>query len=216
MGELIEFRKDQADVWSDSGEPPDEAPPEPPRLRLLMLPILLFLDLLAAALAILCRPLPGSIALGGAMALWVGLRDLVRLDSGWSLMVGLLIWLIAHVCGHDFDRIIRLLEEGEATVMRAVTARSARAGRLLHLVLYLYVATVPGLLLAVVTGALPLPRWVPPSLKSGLEIGTAYPWLVALGAVPLAILAVVMRQRWHPIARHATIDGRRRKLTLAA
>jgi hypothetical protein len=213
MGELIEFRKDRAEVWSDSGELPDEAPADSPRLRLLMLPILLFLDALAAVLAIICRPVAASIAGAGALVLWVGLRDVVGFDSFWTLLICLGLWLVAHVLGHDLDRLFRLLEAREAGLMRAAGTVSPALGRAVHLVLYLYAALVPGTVLLLLTGALRLPRWVPESLHSVLDF-TALPILIA--ALPLAVTAIVTRYRWHPIARHATLAGNRRKLTLAA
>ncbi len=215
MGELIEFRKDRKEVWSDSGEDlPEEESVDSPRLRLLMLPILLFLDVLAAFLALMCRPISGCIALFGGLALWVGLRDLIRLDPFWSLIAGLGIWLLAHALDYDLDWLIRYLETEEAELMRSISARSKALGRVLHLTLYLYVALAPGLVLALATGVLRLPNWVPPSLHGNLAPDAGLP--VLLAALPLAVTAIAMRYRWHPIARHATLDGRRRKLTLAA
>jgi hypothetical protein len=214
MGELIEFRKDRGEVWSDTGEPVEPPPEDASRLRLLLLPILLFLDALAALLALLCRPVAASLVLVGALGFWAGLRDGIGIAPGWSLGICLGLWVVAHFRDYDLDRLVRRLESGEAALMRAASARSVPFGRVLHVALYAYVAVVPGFVLALATGVLMMPHWLPESIRGPIQ--SVPPLGILLAAPPLAVTAIVMRYRWHPIARHVTPTGRRRKLTLAA
>ncbi|MEI9982064.1 MAG: hypothetical protein WDN69_01895 [Aliidongia sp.] len=215
MGELIEFKKGPGNVWDDAGEAfPDQESAESPKPGLMILPILLFLDGFSLVLALVCRPVAATpLVLGGAV-LWAGLRDLIGLGPSWALGVCLAGWLVAHFLNRNIDQLIKAIESGESALMRAATQRSAALGRVLHLVLYLYVAAAPIAFTALLTGALPAPSWLPHSLALPL---LAVPRLPALACALLpAAAAIATRYYWHPVARHATLLGGRRKFTVAA
>ena len=215
MGELIEFKKGPGNVWDDAGEAfPDEDTGESPRPGLMLLPILLFLDAFSLALALVCRPIAATPLILGGAALWAGLRDLLGLSPGWALGVCLAGWLGAHITGRNIDQLLKTIEGGEATLMRRATQRHAVLGRLLHLALYLYVAAAPVLAAALFAGWLHAPAWLPPSLR--LPPPTTPAWLLPALALLPAAAAVTTRYYWHPVARHATLLGGRRKFTVAA
>jgi hypothetical protein len=215
MGELIEFKKGQGDVWDDAGEAfPDEEGSDSPRPGLLILPILMFLDGFSLLLALVCRPIAATPLILGGAAVWAGLRDLLGLSPSWALWICLAAWLGAHIIGRNIDQLIKAIEGGEAALMRRATQRSATLGRLLHIGLYLYVAAAPVLAAALFTGWLPAPFWLPPALRLPPPASPA--WLLPALAFAPAGVAVATRYYWHPVARHATLWGGRRKFTVAA
>ena len=215
MGELIEFKKGQGDVWDDAGEAfPDEEGSDSPRPGLLILPILMFLDGFSLLLALVCRPIAATALVLGGAAAWAALRDLIGLSPSWALWLCLAAWLGAHIIGRNIDQLIKAIEGGETALMRRAAQRSATLGRLLHVALYLYVAAAPVRAAALFTGWLPAPAWLPPALRLPPPAGPA--WLLpALALLPAAV-AVATRYYWHPVARHATLWGGRRKFTVAA
>jgi hypothetical protein len=216
MGELIEFKKGPGNVWDDAEEAfPDEDAADSPRPGLLIMPILLFLDSFSLALALVCRPIAATLLVVAGAAIWAVLRDLLGLGALWALGLCLVAWLVAHFLGRNIDQLIKAIEAIEARLMRAAAQRHPALGRALHLALYLYVAAAPIVFTAVLTGALPAPSWLPPSLASPVQ--GIVPPLVALGLALLpAAAAVTTRYYWHPVARHATLLGGKRKFTVAA
>jgi hypothetical protein len=217
MGELIEFKKGPQNVWGDGGgPPPEEAEAESPRLRLLLLPIFAFLDALSLAIAFVCRPVAASFLMVLAALLWAGLRDGLGLGHSLALTLCLLAWLAAHFFAYDLDRLVKRIERAECGFLRRSYAIHPALGRVVHLALYAYVAVAPGVVLAVLMGLGGGASTLPASLRPTLTIGADHPILVLLAAIGLAIAAVTTRYRWHPVARHATILGSRRKLAIAA
>jgi hypothetical protein len=216
MGELIEFKKGPGNVWDDAGEAfPDEGAADSPKPGLLILPILLFLDGFSLVLALFCRPIAATLLIAGGAAIWAVLRDLIGIAAPWALVLCLVAWLIGHFLNRNIDQVIKAIEAGESAIMRAAAQRHAALGRALHLALYLYVAAAPIGFVALLTGALPAPSWLPPSL--GLPMIRAVPPLLALACALLpAAAAVATRYYWHPVARHATLLGGKRKFTVAA
>jgi hypothetical protein len=215
MGELIEFKKGPGNVWDDAGEAfPDQESAESPKPGLMILPILLFLDGFSLVLALVCRPVAATpLVLGGAV-LWAALRDLLGLGPSWALGLCLAGWLVAHFLNRNIDQLIKAIESGESALMRAATQHHAALGRVLHLALYIYVAAAPIAFTALLTGALPAPSWLPHSLALPLMTVPRLPAL-AFALLPAAA-AIATRYYWHPVARHATLLGGRRKFTVAA
>jgi hypothetical protein len=215
MGELIEFKKSQGNVWDDAGEAfPEEEAPESPRPGVMILPILLFLDAFSLALALVCRPIAATVLVIAGAVIWAFLRDFVGFGVAVSLGFCLIAWLVAHFLERNIDQLIKAIESVEAGAMRATTQRGAGFGRALHLALYLYVASVPFAVAAFATGLIAEPHWLPRSLAWKPLLGV--PTLLALGlAVLPAAVAVTTRYYWHPVARHATLLGNRRKFTIA-
>jgi hypothetical protein len=215
MGELIEFKKGPSNVWDDAGEAfPEEDTPDSPRPGLMILPILLFLDGFSIALALVCRPVAATVPLLAGVVLWAALRDGVGFGIPWALGFCFALWLIAHVRDRNIDQLIKGLESAEADAMRTATQRNAALGRALHLALYLYVAAFPVVVAALAAGVIPAPHWLPRSLAAK---PIAVPPLLVLGLALLpAAAAVTTRYYWHPVARHATLLGGRRKFTVAA
>ena len=216
MGELIEFKKGPGNVWDDAEEAfPDEEIAESPRPGLLILPILVFLDGFSLLLALVCRPIAATPVVLGAAAIWAALRDVLGLGAGWALGLCLLAWLFAHALDRNIDQLIKAIETAESGLMRRATQRRAALGRALHLALYFYVAAAAPLAASVYAGLIPIPAWLPQSLRLPTPPGVP-PWvLVGLALLPAAA-AVATRYYWHPVARHATLLGGRRKFTVAA
>jgi hypothetical protein len=216
MGELIEFKKGPGNVWDDAGEAfPDEEAADSPRPGLLILPILLFLDGFSLVIALVCRPIASTLLVLAGAATWAVLRDLFGIGMPWALGLCLVAWLVAHFLGRNIDQLIKAIEALEATLMRMAAQSHPALGRALHLALYLYVAAAPIGFTAMLTGALPAPAWLPPSLTS--PVAGILPPLVALALALLpAAAAVTTRYYWHPVARHATLLGGKRKFTVAA
>jgi len=216
MGELIEFKKGPGNVWDDAGEAfPDEGAAESPKPGLMILPVLLFLDGFSLVIALVCRPIAATLLIAAGAAIWAVLRDLIGLGAPWALALCLVAWLVAHVLNRNIDQLIKAIEAQESALMRAAAQRHAMLGRVAHLGLYLYVAAAPMAFTALLTGALPAPSWLPPSLGSP-AIGMVPPLLTLVLALLPAGAAVATRYYWHPVARHATLLGGRRKFTVAA
>jgi hypothetical protein len=216
MGELIEFKKGPGNVWDDAGEAfPDDGVVESPRLRLMILPILLFLDGFSLLLALVCRPVAATVPIVVAAAIWALLRDGLGIDVAWALGLCLAAWLVAHFLDRNIDQAIKAAEAVESALMRAAARRHALLGRALHLGLYLYVAAVPIGFALLASGAVTAPFRLPPSLRLFAFDGVPPLVAVSLALVPAAI-GVVTRYFWHPVARHATLLGAKRKFTVAA
>jgi hypothetical protein len=196
MGELIEFKKGAGNVWDDAGEAfPDEDSSNSPKPRLLIIPILVFLDGFSLVLAMFCRPVAATLPIAGGAAAWAILRDVLGFGVSWASALCLGAWLAAHFFGRDIDQLIKAVETGESALMRAAARRHAALGRAAHLALYLYVAAAPFGLAAWLGGGKTIP--------------------LACAALP-AVVAVTTRYYWHPVARHATLLGGKRKFTVAA
>jgi hypothetical protein len=215
MGELIEFKKGAGNVWEDAGEAfPEEDGPDSPQPGLLMLPILLFLDGLSLAVAVICRPLAAILVLAAGAAVWAALRDLIGIGASWTLLVCLIAWLGAHRVGRNIDQAIKTVEAGEAALMRRAAQRSEKLGRGLHLMLYVLVGLAPFGFAALVTGMLTPPAWLPRSLVFLAPL-PASPLVALILALGPAVAAVATRYYWHPVARYSTLLGRKRKFTVA-
>lgn len=216
MGELIEFKKGPGNAWEDAGEAfPDEESDDSPRPGLLILPVLVFLDGFSLVIALCCRPVAATLLIASGAAVWAMLRGLLGLDAGWALALCLVAWLAAHVWGRNIDQLIKAIEAREARLMRMAVQRHRLLGRAVHLGLYLYVAAAPMAFVALLTRALPAPSWLPASLAPP-DFGRVPLFVTLALGVVVAAAAVTTRYNWHPVARHATILGGKRKFTVAA
>ncbi len=215
MGDLIELKPARNGGWDDVGEPEPD-PPEPPRPRLLMLPILAFLDVMAIVVGLVCRPFGTGLLLIGICAVWDGLRDGLGLGPGIALGLFLPPWLIAHFMGRDVDGFLRLVERGEAALLRLPGARRGPIRFVLHPLLYSAAAAIPVVTLALVTRLVAPPAFLPPSLVTPWWLGVDDPVPVIGIAVFLGLAALLHRYRWHPVAAYLDPFGGRRSLRVAA